>query len=297
MDNMDNPKKPQKYSCKLCDFNTLNLKDYKRHCLTQKHLQSAMDNKNPKKTPKNPKGELVCFYCKKVYKYRSGLSKHIKKCVENADDDGLIDNKKIILNKDVKDKDAMLLDMFDQNKELHKIIIDQNKQISELIPKVGNTTNNFNLNVFLNEECKDAIDWTSFINSIELELSSLKELENSDITKSITDAVCNKIHELGVYKRPIHCVDKKRKKLCIKNEEEWEQDDNKVNNLLLKGDKELQHKYVVLIKEWEEAHPDWLNDESLVEEYMNMSSKIYQNVDDIKYKVELLKEVAIPKIN
>ena len=204
MDNLDNTKNPKNYSCELCDFNSNNLKDYKRHCVTIKHIQSAVDNKKPQKPQKNPIPLFVCEDCGKSYKYRSGLSKHLKKCVKK-------NKKEIVVTTESKDKDAMLLDMFDQNKELQKIIIDQNKQISELIPKVGNnntTTNNFNLNVFLNEECKDAIDWTSFINSIEFELSSLKELGNSNITKSITDAVCNKIHELGVYKRPIH-VDQK----------------------------------------------------------------------------------------
>lgn len=290
MDKVDNEKNPKKYICKLCDFHSNNLKDYKRHCETKKHTQSKMDNKKPQKPQKNPKQLFTCNICKKEYKYSSGLSKHYKKCAALETD--------VITNNNNKDKDAMLLDVVRQNKELHKVIIDQNKQISELIPKVGNnntTTNNFNLNVFLNEECKDAIDWHSFINSIEFELSSLKELTDTNITKSITNAVCNKIHELGIYKRPIHCVDQKRKKLCIKNVEEWEKDEDKVNELIDKGDKRLQHKYIKLINEWEEQHPNWQDDENLVDEYMIMSSKIYENIDNLKYKVELTKEATIPK--
>ena len=135
---------------------------------------------------------------------------------------------------------------------------------------------------------------SSFINSIEFELSNLNELTNTNITKSITNAVCNKINELGVYKRPIHCLDQKRRKLCIKNEEEWEKDDDKINTLIDKSDKELQHKYVVLINKWEEEHPGWENDDKLVEEHMYMSSKVYENIDN-KQKLDLLKDIMIPK--
>ena len=286
MDNLDNTKTPRFYTCEICDFKSVNLKDYKRHCETQKHRRQEMDNKKPQKTPKNPKNTFTCDYCQRCYKYRSGLSKHLAKCKN-------IDTK----STDVcsREKDEMLIDMLDKNKELQNIIVEQNKQISELIPKIGNTTNNtFNLNVFLNEECKDAINWTEFINSIEFELSNLQELTNTNITKSITRAVCNKINELGVYKRPIHCLDQKRRKLCIKNAEEWEKDDNKVKFLIDKSDKQLQHKYIKLIKEWEDIHPGWEHDDKLIEEYMILSHKVYEEIDE-KHKIEILKEVSIPK--
>ena len=286
MDNLDNTKNPKKYVCELCTFNSNNLKDYNRHCKTLKHNRLYLDNKKPQKPQKNPKIFFFCDYCEKGYKYRSGLSKHLTKC------NNYNETKKRC---SPKEKDDMLIKMLDKNKELQNIIVEQNKQISELIPKIGNTTNNtFNLNVFLNEECKDAINWTEFINSIELELINLKELTNTNITKSITNAVCNKINELGIYKRPIHCLDQKRRKLCIKNEEEWEKDDDKVTLLMDKSDKELQHKYVILMNKWEEEHPGWEEDDKLVEEYMNMSNKVYDNIDN-KHKLEILKDISIPK--
>ena len=287
MDNLDNTKNPKKYVCELCTFNSNNLKDYNRHCKTQKHARLHLDNKKPQKPQKNPKIFFFCDYCEKGYKYRSGLSKHLTKCNISSE----TKTKRCSPN----EKDDMLIKMLDKNKELQNIIVEQNKQISELIPKIGNTTNNtFNLNVFLNEECKDAINWTEFINSIELELINLKELTNTNITKSITNAVCNKINELGIYKRPIHCLDQKRRKLCIKNEEEWEKDDDKVTSLMDKSDKELQHKYVILMNKWEEEHPGWEDNEKLVEEYMNMSNKVYDNIDN-KNKLEIFKDILIPK--
>lgn len=282
------------FYCKICDYTTSHKGSYSKHILTAKHKNNEKYEEMTKKNSQNSQHvqeekKYICD-CGKSYKHASSLWNHKKKC-NNVEET-------TVIVADDKDKDAMLLDVVRQNKELHKVIIDQNKQISELIPKVGNnntTTNNFNLNVFLNEECKDAIDWHSFINSIEFELSSLKELTDTNITKSITNAVCNKIHELGIYKRPIHCVDQKRKKLFIKNVEEWEKDEDKVNELIDKGDKRLQHKYIKLINEWEEQHPNWQDDENLVDEYMIMSSKIYENIDNLKYKVELTKEATIPK--
>ena len=179
---------------------------------------------------------------------------------------------------------------------------EKDKQIMELIPKVGNNNNNttnntnqFNLQVFLNEDCKDAVNWSEFINSIELDLGCLKELKDSNITKSISDVVCNKINELGIYKRPIHCVDQKRKKLCIKNEEDWENEDNRVNALITKGDRKIQHEYIKLINQLEKDHPDWVNDQKLTEEYMEIANKVYQNVDDGKHRAELIKWSIIPK--
>ena len=127
-----------------------------------------------------------------------------------------------------------------------------------------------------------------------MDLNCLDELKNSDITKGITDIICNKINELGIYKRPIHCLDQKRRKLCIKNEEEWEKDDDKVTSLMDKSDKELQHKYVILMNKWEEEHPGWEDNEKLVEEYMNMSNKVYDNIDN-KNKLEIFKDILIPK--
>jgi hypothetical protein len=283
----------KKFHCKICDYSTSHKGTYDKHLLSGRHLLKVNNEESTNQITQNSQPvqeekKYTCA-CGKSYKHASSLWNHKKRCnkVEET----------TVMVADDKEKDAMLLDVVRQNKELHKVIIDQNKQISELIPKVGNnnTTNNFNLNVFLNEECKDAIDWHSFINSIEFELSSLKELTDTNITKSITNAVCNKIHELGIYKRPIHCVDQKRKKLCIKNMEEWEKDENKVNELINNGDKKLQHKYIKLINEWETEHPNWHDDEDLVEEYMVMSSKIYENVDSMKYKVELTKETTIPK--
>tara|TARA_B110000305_G_C19371942_1_gene604934 strand:- start:141 stop:977 length:837 start_codon:yes stop_codon:yes gene_type:complete len=265
------------FNCSDCNYKTFVKSNFNKHLMTRKHKILSNDTKSIVTSNVTldvcVTNEYTCDNCDRSYKNRSGLWKHKKMCDTN--------NKEIII-------------------DLLKKMDEKDKQIMELLPKVGNTTNNtttnnFNLQVFLNEDCKDAINWKEFINSIQLDLSSLKELKDSNITKSITDAICNRINELGVYKRPIHCVDQKRKKICIKNEEEWENEEYKVDNLINSGDKCIQKEYIKLISEWENEHPNWSDNETLIEEYMDLSNKIYQNIDGIKLKTNIMKETSIPK--
>ena len=276
------------FFCEICDYNTTHKNKFERHLSTLKHTKRANDTKMiqndtflslfPKKGQQDNCSKYICE-CGKIYRYHSGLYRHKNICT--------------FVKSETEESNNKLI------KDLLKKMDEKDKQIMELIPKVGNnnTTNNtqFNLHVFLNEDCKDAINWNEFINSIELDLNCLDELKNSDITKGITDIICNKINELGIYKRPIHCVDLKRKKLCIKNETEWENEEQCVSELLNKGDKNLQHKYIKLMNDWESSNPNWMTNEKLVEEYAEISKKVYETLDENKYKADLIKEVMIPK--
>ena len=281
----------QFFECKLCDYSTSYKSNYSKHLLTRKHKMetSGITNSISKKLENDETG-FRCELCNKYYKNRSGLWKHSKTCGNSKNKEMQV--KENIDNSKSDNKDELIIDIL-------KKMDEKDKQIMELIPKVGNnnTTNNnqFNLQVFLNEDCKDAINWTEFIDSIELDITCLSELKDSNITKGITDVICNKLCELGIYKRPIHCVDQKRKKLCIKNEEDWENEDERINALITKGDRKIQHQYIKLINDWEIDNPNWMTNEKLSEEYAVMTSKVYQNVDDIRHKAELMKEVVIPK--
>ena len=293
-------KKTSNYYCEYCDYSTCHKNKFARHLSTLKHSKRTNGIKMvqngiflslfEKKGQQDNCSEFVCE-CGKSYRYNSGLYRHKSVCKIINKDDNIATFKGNNSNK--SNENNLIVDLL-------KKMDEKDKQIMELIPKVGNnnTTNNtnqFNLNVFLKEDCKDAINWNEFINSIELDLNCLTELKNSNITKGITDIICNKINELGIYKRPIHCVDQKRKKLCIKNEKEWENDEECVNALLNKGDKNLQHKYIKLINDWENSNPNWINNEQLAEEYAQISNKIYQELDENKHRSELIKEVIIPK--
>ena len=118
---------------------------------------------------------------------------------------------------------------------------------------------------------------------------------DSNITKGVAQVICNGINELGIYKRPIHCLDAKRKKLCIKNEGAWEQDAVKNKMVLESGNRALQQKHFQLIKQWEKKHPNWEKSEQETNQYMLMIQKMMADVDEEKCIAEISKNALIPK--
>ncbi len=286
-----NPKKPQtirkKYFCKKCAFSTSNKKDYEKHLLTKKHKNQYLSIK--KSIQHN------CEICNKTYKDASGLWRHNKKFHNN-----------IVYKKNPKSKTSskkseldseLVIKVLEENKELRKLLTSQQEQISDLIPKVGNnnTSNQFNLNFFLNEQCKDAINWDEFIKSIQIGVSNLDCIISSNLTNGITQVLCKSIDELGVYKRPVHCLDTKRKKLCIKNENSWVQDPSKNKEILEKNNRKLQQHHFQLILDWQKQNPGWKEDENLKDMYIKMIQSLMGDVDDDKCLAEISKHAIIPK--
>ena len=286
-----NPKKPQtirkKYICKKCAFSSSNKKDYDKHLLTKKHKNQYLSIK--KSIQHN------CEICNKTYKDASGLWRHNKKFHNNNISKK---NPKSITSDSKSELDSeLVLKVLEENKELRKLLTTQQEQISGLIPKVGNnnTSNQFNLNFFLNEQCKDAINWDEFIKSIQIGVSNLDCIISSNLTNGITQVLCKSIDELGVYKRPVHCLDTKRKKLCIKNENSWVQDPSKNKEILEKHNRKLQQHHFQLILDWQEQNPGWKEDEHLKDIYIKMIQSVMGDVDDDKCLAEISKHAIIPK--
>ena len=260
--------KKNDYDCEKCLFKCSKLSEYKRHCQTMKHLGIVKTHK--------------CEFCS----YSSMNSKDYKKHCET-----------------LKHKNQ-LLNILEENKELKHLLLQQQEQLKEqrekhyneiinIIPKIGSNNNNkFNLNVFLNEECKDAINWEEFIERLQV---TMGDLNNSSITDNITKMICDEIQELGIYKRPIHCVDTKRKKLCIKQENIWEQDPHKVENAIKSTTKHIQQKYVKLLQKWEETHPKWFENESETEMYTILVSRLVSDINEPKCVNDITKILTIPK--
>ena len=282
------PKVPEKFSCHLCDYTCSHKGDLNKHLNRLKHKMINLDNK------KSPMDKSFICECGKTYKYASGLSKHKKKC-----------NFKINIEESIVEKDTelnadLVLKILEENKELRKMMKEEqekhHKEISDLIPRVGNNNNNqFNLNFFLNEQCKDAINWDEFIKSIQLGVSDLEKIMDTDITRGITHVLCKSINELGVYKRPIHCLDTKRKKLCIKNSDTWEQNPVKNKEFLEKNNRQLQQKHILMIQEWQKENPKWQEDENLKEVYVKIIQNVMGDVDEEKCLAEISKHTTIPK--
>ena len=241
------PKNAENYVCLRCNFKCSKESNYNTHLLTAKHKKIYNDNN---KIPK--KSKIYKCNCGKIYKYTSGLSRHKVKCKHIMEN--IIDiNKNQIneTNEDNLDYKAMFLQCMAQNNELISVISSQAEKSEEMmgvlkdvIPKIGNTTNNnnntFNLQVFLNEDCKDALNFSEFIENIKVSFEDLENQAEIGYINGISKLFIENLQELGTHKRPIHCTDKKRKTLYIKENNEWDKEGSQ--NTLKKGIREVSRK-------------------------------------------------------
>ena len=269
-----------KYCCEYCNYITSDKRDYNKHLLTRKHKLIINNNGKSVKICK----EYICS-CGKVYKYASGLSLHKKKCIIIFDENNDIKNNAAeIIVDDNKDYKNMFLEMMNQNKELHNII-------KELIPKVGtnhinntNTnTNNINIKIdnitLLNDKCKDALSISDFIESIEIEVKDLMFTSQKGLTNGVSNLFIEQLNNLPLLKRPIWCVDKKRKKLLIK-EDAWSEDTNQKKTK--EAIKTLTVKQAKNINKYKNENPDWFNNDKKKEKFIEIVKEATTELDEIK---------------
>jgi hypothetical protein len=293
------------FECKTCDFICSKKSNYVKHLITSKH-KTLTNNGNVNKNARI----FDCVLCNKSYRSRVGLWKHEKICTKNEkimnnltdNDVGSFKYEKEINSAITKD---MFMELINDNKEMIKIIKDQQEQIKCLIPKMGNTINNttnntnFNLNLFLNEQCKDAINIDDFIQSLKITLEDLYFTRKNGIAQGISNLMINGLKELDVYKRPIHCTDLKRDIVYIKDHNKWEKDDDK--KIMKKTIKNVAKMQRNKISDWVDLHPDWFEDEKLQYEYLTILNKITEPIecdDKLEKKVirNITKEVQISDI-
>jgi len=240
-----------KFACTNCNYNTSKKYHFERHILTGKHLKMSNETNLEQKWGK--KGDCICG---KYFESRTSLWRHKKIC--NA-----VINKNTEYEKPVMSDDNLIVLLINQCKELR----DENKELIEIIKNGNHTiTNNshnninsnnktFNLHLFLNETCKDAMNITDFVESIKLQLSDLEKVGKIGYIEGISNIITTNLKALDVTQRPIHCTDKKREVLYIKDEDKWEKE-NDENKKLRKLIKNIAHKNSKLIPEFKEKHPD-----------------------------------------
>jgi len=233
-------KKSQKFECTVCLYHTDKKFDFYKHTQTIKHKSATNGNENPIK-------EIECSDCKKKFKTESGIWKHKQKCNRNMslNTNNLktesTDLVKTLLTQNQEFK-TLLIKQQKESQEQQQTIIQQQRENQQLqttlleVVKEGKTINNtthshnkFNLNVFLNEKCKNAISMDDFINSIDVTLDDYVNTGQNGFIKGISDIVVNKIQKLETHRRPLHCTDLKRQVIYIKNEDKWEMDITKSN--------------------------------------------------------------------
>ena len=299
MDNQKNTEKTPHFLCEICDFKCSRKAEYKRHLETIKHKRVTESNK---KTPKDESNTFVCI-CGKTYKYRPGLAKHKRTCVEvNTSMETTIPVLEIKETEIYKQMHEHIDSKTDKElKDLVKELIKQNselvKTINEIVPKIGTTNNitnnntNFNLNVFLNEKCKDALNISDFIESLKITLEDLDFSNKNGMVRGISNLMIKGLKELDIHKRPIHCTDAKRDIIYIKDKEKWEKDDNhsKIKNTIVKvANKERNSLYL-----WVDKNPNWFDSEATQIEYLTMMRNICEPVEDFeKNEKKIIKNIG-----
>jgi len=269
MDDKLGCKKLHIFCCKNCDFTTSDKWRLNRHMSTDKHT------KETKEDIMDDTKSCAPYFCKcgKEYKYRQGLWKHQKKCqIYNIDNNIDINIENNIVNQDSKtisintiDKEQLILMLIKQNSELIK----ESSEFKNMMMKViengtHNTTNNnnnshnksFNLQFFLNETCKNAMNITDFVDSLQLQISDLEKVGEVGYIEGISSIIIKNLNAMDISERPIHCTDKKRETMYIRDEDKWEKEDEK-RNKLHKMVKNVAYKNINLISDFQELHPDW----------------------------------------
>ena len=251
---------PHRFICTQCDIKTNNKKDYNKHCLTAKHKNRiALEQKPPMFT-------FVCKHCSKGYKARNSLWYHEQKCniVNNNNTNKLYINnsENMIVNSEVANLSKIVVELIKSNTDLQKQVLEvcKNSNTNNTINTINSHNKTFNLQVFLNEKCKDAMNIMDFVNSMTLELSDLEEVGNLGYVEGISNIMIRKLNEMDIYKRPIHCSDAKREIMYVRDNNVWGKE-NSTYDKLRKAIKHVSHKNSCLLGPWSQKYPDCMNNQ------------------------------------
>lgn len=270
------------YYCDDCSYICAKQSDYLKHVSTDKHMSIG-----------KPK-DKTCDKCGKLYESMSGLWKHARKCAKPA----------------AQSMELIITQLLKDNQEFKQLIIEQNKQMMELASKnTGNTTNNimnnkFNLTVFLNDTCRDAVNMSDFIQMLNVTMKDLERTGKVGFVEGIAGVIVRKLRELDIFKRPIHCNDLKRESVYVKDNDKWEKE-NDDKPKLLSAIQSVSNKNIKQLNQWREENPDCVeptsskNDDYLYMFKHSMGGATDEEEDSNIQKVmkNIIKEVVIDKDN
>ena len=306
-------KNAEKFVCECCDFKCCKQSDWNRHILRPKHIANdkrytkiQIEYKKPESTPND---RYICE-CGNSYQYSSGLWRHRKNCKDSKKTPGFEEGFQNYIPPQITPE--LIIELIKQNKELQQTLIDQNKTIMELAQKAGNVHNSnnnnnnnnktFNLQVFLNETCKDAINLSDFVNQIQISINDLEETGKLGYAEGISKVFIKNLNDIDFSQRPLHCSDSKRETLYIKDVNQWTKDsDDKA--ILTKAIKQVAHKNIKQISEWQKLNPEYSDPDSkqndryqkILFNSMSGSSKEESDKNYEKIARNIAKEVVIEK--
>jgi len=290
--------------CNVCDYKANRHGDFVKHIKTKKHVKNVYV-KEGKKIDFLKNECSICNYItsnKKDYKKHLLTLKHKKNEELNK-----LNNEKIInIDNGETNYKELLVDTMRENKEMRKFMIKQyeiiekqQQTINEIIPKIGNNTintinsnNKFNLNIFLNETCRDAISMDEFINKVQVSLSNLFYTKEKGIAQGVSNIFIENLNKLPLTQRPIHCTDVKRETIYIKNKE-WEKDEKKEKTK--EAIKKVSTIQVKNINKFKDAHPNFMQNENEKDNYISIVRVATSDIDDKQEKIikNICKEVYV----
>ena len=263
-------KVPPKFFCEKCLYATSRKSQWIRHLSTTKHKMDNLDNTVDNSQSSKPR--FVCV-CGKQYKYNSGLSKHKKKCPQ------LMENKiyteRARLPTTSSDSSHLTVEMFNkvvqQNNTLMEKLVEMSKD-RHVINYQNCHNKKMTINVFLNEQCKNAMNLTDFVENVKVSLDDLQYTKEHGYVKGISNIFFKNLQDLEPTERPIHCSDKKRLQFYVKEENKWEKDKN--NEKIDQTIESVTVKQIKQLKEWEQNHPNYLTNDKLLNEWHTMIQQI-----------------------
>ena len=304
------PISPKIYTCNYCNITCNKKSEWTRHISTRKHKF----NENGEIINEN--GEIINdFYtqlyecnCGKTYKERSGLWRHKKLCTNNLEKNE-IDNENIIIQdasaNEIKVLTSLVLELVKSNNDLQKQMIDVCKNIkpSSSITSTNSTINShnktFNLQFFLNEQCKDAMNIKDFVKSIKIEMSDLERIGKEGYVEGISRIILEKLKNTDIYKRPLHCSDAKRETMYIKENDVWNKDESLNNEKMIQFIKDVDNKNYDFLLKYAQEYPEvYQHDSKKNTPYLHMVLQSTRDAERVNKVIKrIIKEVVINKEN
>lgn len=294
---------PTNYECEFCFITCNKISDWNRHLKTRKHFVNKNGGFSTEAT-----NTFICE-CGNVYKERTGLWKHKKKCQNSKinEDQNENHNENTTTKNDQSNKDNLIEYLIKENAEFKTLIMelikkDNNISNSNINSTVNSHNKTFNLQFFLNEQCKDALNIGEFVDSIKLQLTDLENTGRMGYVEGISKILIKNLNELDVIKRPIHCSDLKREVLYIKDNDKWSKE-NEDKQVIKKAIKDVANKNIRQIPEWTNLNPDCKQSDSkknnqylnIVMNAMSGGSNEEQNSNIDKIIKNITKSVIIEK--
>ena len=277
------PKSSRIFRCDQCNYESVRESQYDRHFTTAKHKRSKQFQKVPKSS-----NAFMCCICEKQYKSRMGLWQHSQKCSMNSSNS----NHNAVISDNERPDTNTIIQLIKQNSEFKELIVQQNQTILELAKKDTNTntTNNnnqkFNLNFFLNDTCKDAMNMSEFIQNIVVDFAEIENIGKQGYVSGMTSMILERIKQLDITKRPLHCTDLKREIMYIKDNDEWDKDspsNDKLHQML----KVIAHKNYQTIPIWRTNHPECgISDHPKYNVCVDMMKNVLGNVGQEQFNLD-----------